>query len=163
MKKRLCYIAIAIILLGISFGLRLFRYYPTAAEKYAHQVIKGAIANNINKTLANELTKYDLDYNQLTNIAYSSNGDINSITLNAVKLNIIANHLSETIYNSTETNSYKFGIPLGNALGSRLFADHGPTIETEVKPIGAVEYEIRSELSEGGINQTLHRRKGMIL
>lgn len=157
MKKRIICAVIALVLLITAFVLRMFRYYPNAADTYAQQGIKGVITKEINNILATELTNCELKYNQISNIIYSNDGQITSLTINTAEMNIIANRLSEKIFDSITNSTHKFGIPLGNALGSRLFSGKGPKIETEIIPIGSVEYEIRSELSDAGINQTLHR------
>lgn len=157
MKKKLISTFIAIMILILCFAVRFARYYPIAADNYAQQGIKGEITKRINRTLSNDLSKYELTYKQIVEICYDDDGQIVSITINSVALNMIANRLSESVYESISNSNDSFGIPLGNALSSRLFSGKGPKIETEIVPIGAVGYSIESELSDAGINQTLHR------
>ncbi len=157
MKKRILCAIIALLLLSLSFVLRIAQHYPNAADIYAQQGIKGTLTKEINKKLTDELTNFKLKYSEISDIIYANDGQITSIKINAAEMNIIANRLSEIIYNSIKTSTHEFGIPLGNALGSRLFSGKGPKLNTDIIPIGSVEYDIRSELSDAGINQTLHR------
>lgn len=45
----------------------------------------------------------------------------------------------------------------GSFTGSKFFAGKGPGIPITISSIGNVETDLRSEFSEKGINQTLHR------
>ncbi|MEW6624797.1 MAG: sporulation protein YunB [Bacillota bacterium] len=50
-----------------------------------------------------------------------------------------------------------FYIPLGQIIGSELFADYGPRIKFRMLPIGTVRVQISDDFSQAGINQTRHR------
>lgn len=45
----------------------------------------------------------------------------------------------------------------GSFTGSKLLAGKGPDVKIQISSIGNVETELKSEFSEQGINQTLHR------
>jgi len=51
----------------------------------------------------------------------------------------------------------KIPIPLGNAIGSRLFSGKGPDIRIGVLPMGAVSAEYFTEFYAAGINQTRYK------
>ncbi|MDA8234488.1 MAG: sporulation protein YunB [Clostridia bacterium] len=50
----------------------------------------------------------------------------------------------------------KIGIPLGQLLGSKFFANIGPQVRISVKPVGTVNVRMVSGFEEAGINQTRH-------
>lgn len=49
-----------------------------------------------------------------------------------------------------------FGVPLGQILGSQLFAVYGPQVKVGIIPIGTVRVSIEERFSEAGINQIRH-------
>jgi len=51
---------------------------------------------------------------------------------------------------------YQIEIPLGQALGSKLFAHTGPIFRVMVSPIGSVLVSVKDRFEEAGINQTRH-------
>ncbi|MBO4453252.1 MAG: sporulation protein YunB, partial [Clostridia bacterium] len=79
------------------------------------------------------------------------------IKADALKINKIALGISEAVYDSIKDPETEYGVPLGNAIGSRFFAGKGPKIPVRLTQINAVSYEIKSDLISGGINQTVHR------
>ena len=48
-------------------------------------------------------------------------------------------------------------IPLGNALGSKLFSGMGPELKVGVLPMGEVSAEYFTEFYAAGINQTRYK------
>ncbi len=139
------------------FTFRFSKYYSASCDVYAQNGIKGGLTREINLNIINELNNEKTTNNQLVNIKYQSSGQISSIEMNSVQINLLANKLSDVVYDSIRTSNHDFGVPLGNALGSKLFSGKGPEIKIDIVPVGAVSYEIKSEMSSGGINQTLHR------
>ena len=45
----------------------------------------------------------------------------------------------------------------GSFTGFKLLAGRGPGVKIRISPIGSVETDLKSEFTEQGINQTLHR------
>lgn len=57
----------------------------------------------------------------------------------------------------SNTDNMSFSVPLGNLVGSNIFAGHGIPIRIRLVPIGDITADIRTEFIESGINQTLHK------
>lgn len=157
MKRRLFCILIALLLLISAFLLRMSRYYDISCDLYTSNGIKGEISKQINNEFLSYQDISDIKYEQIANQLYDKNGKICAITVNTTLLNAVAAELSNVLYECIAKSQYNFGMPFGNTLGIKYLSGKGPKITVEVLPIGAVEYDIKSEMLDSGINQTIHR------
>lgn len=133
------------------------RYYSIACQEYADSGIKGRITSEINNKVSSELQNDGIQAKQYVNVEYGDNGKIASINVNSFELNDLALSISNTVYESINNIDNSFEFPIGNAMGSEFLSGKGPNVHVTVIPFGAVEYEIGSELSSAGINQTVYR------
>ncbi len=154
---RIKYIILSVIVTLLAITIQFARYYPIACNNYAEKGIKAEITKEINNTFADILDSESIDYNNIANINERTDGSISSINVDTAKLNAVALKFSNEIIDSIENAENSFGIPLGNALGSKMLSGKGAKINVNILPIGAPEYEIESKLLSSGINQTLHR------
>lgn len=157
MNKRILLSLLCLLLITAAVTLRITRYYTIACDDFANNGVKGNLTKIINEKIANNQYFCNIQYDQIVNISYFSNGQISSIKVNTEILNKVTLELSNTIYNSILESENDFQLPLGNAFGIRYLSGKGPKINVTVLPLGAVTHKIGSELITSGINQTLHR------
>ena len=157
MKKTIITVILAVLVISSFAAFRFSKYYSIACDDYADKGVKGRLSSEINVHIAEHLNENSDLCSDIIKINKLNDGMIGSIEINASKINHIANQLTHEIYEQISSTEYDFGVPLGNALGSKLFSSKGPKIKFNVTTVGAVSYEIKSELITGGINQTLHR------
>ncbi len=157
MKKRLFCILMALLLIITSLSLRITRYYDISCDLFTSNGIKGEITKQINNEFLSYQNISNIKYEQIANQSYDNNGKICAITVNTTLLNTVAAELSNVIYECITDAQYNFGMPLGNTLGIKYLSGKGPKISVEILPIGSVKYDIKSELLDSGINQTIHR------
>lgn len=97
-------------------------------------------------------------YDELFTIEKDNNGNIKMIQSNVIPINEIisdvANKVQEEIDNRGRDN---IEIAVGSFTGFKLLAGKGPGIKITIASEGNVETDLRSEFTEQGINQTLHR------
>lgn len=94
-------------------------------------------------------------FNNLVNIKTDNTGKITMVQANTVEMNRLAVETSIAIQKELEdikTRGIK--IPIGNVLGSQIFADFGPIININIQPAGSVNVDFITEFVEAGINQT---------
>lgn len=119
------------------------------------------MAKSIATKVSNEqatIVMADYKYTDLMNVTRDDNGDIKMISANVITVNKIISDIPILIQeelNKSEHN--KFYIKLGSFTGSKLLAGRGPDVEIRMSAIGNVETDLKSEFSQSGINQTLHR------
>lgn len=97
-------------------------------------------------------------YEELFLIEKDNEGNIIMIKSNVFSINEIISDIAVRIQNRIDERGREdIKIALGSFSGFSLLAGKGPQIPITISSIGNVETDLRSEFSEQGINQTLHR------
>ena len=80
------------------------------------------------------------------------------ISANVISINEIISDIPIKIQDElNKVENSKFNISLGSFTGSRLLSGRGPQIEIKMSTIGNLDTDLRSEFTQAGINQTLHK------
>jgi sporulation protein YunB len=105
----------------------------------------------------NEKVALKTEYQDLVVVHKDGEGRIVLIQPNTVKINrMMAETLLHVEAGFAELEKQNFSIPLGQALGSRIFAGYGPGIKVRMLPAGQVSADFIDSFEEAGINQTRH-------
>lgn len=157
LKLKIYLMAILIIsLLCIGFFYIDNKIMPTVqaiGELKAQEITTRAINESVSIVV-----KQDIKYSDLIDIKEDEEGNITLMQANTMMMNQVASDVALTIQEhlkQIQTASEK--IPLGNALGSQLLAQHGPKLKLTVTPLGMVDVNFGTEFQQSGINQTRHR------
>lgn len=99
-----------------------------------------------------------VDYGDLMEVRFDSAGHVTMMQANTTRMNALSTSISkEALAGLEKLNIARIGIPLGSALGSKLFAGEGPRIPIKVYPVGEINAGFSSEFETSGINQTRHK------
>lgn len=105
----------------------------------------------------NEKIAGKTEYQDLVVIHKDGAGRIVLIQPNTVKINrMMAETLLYVEAGFAAFEKQEYSIPLGQALGSRIFAGYGPGIKVKMIPVGRVNTDLVDIFEEAGINQTRH-------
>ena len=105
----------------------------------------------------NEKIADKTEYQDLVVIHKDGEGRIVLIQPNTVKINrMMAETLLYVEAGFAALEKQDCSIPLGQALGSRIFAGYGPGIKVKMIPVGRVNTDLVDRFEEAGINQTRH-------
>lgn len=97
-------------------------------------------------------------YDELFTLEKDKDGNITMIKSNIIPINEIISDVAEKIQNAiNQRGRENIEIALGSFTGFKLLSGKGPGVPIKISSIGNVETDLRSEFSEKGINQTLHR------
>ena len=97
-------------------------------------------------------------YEDLFSIEKDVNGNIIMIKSNINPINGIISDVGQKIQEElNKQGRNNIQIALGSFTGIKLLSGRGPGINIQISSIGNVETDLRSEFTEQGINQTLHR------
>lgn len=97
-------------------------------------------------------------YDEIFTLEKDKDGNITMIKSNIIAINEIISDVAVKIQNKIDQNGREnIEIALGSFTGFKLLSGKGPGIPIKISSIGNVETDLRSEFSEKGINQTLHR------
>ena len=157
-KEKLRKISTIFIVLVISFMVS-----NTIIE--AIEPIIDAQCINIAKSIATKISNEqatsvmaNYNYEDLVNISKDEDGNVKMISANMITINEIISDIPILIQEELEkADNSKFYIKLGSFTGTKLLAGRGPNVEIKMSSVGSVETDLKSQFSEAGINQTLHR------
>ena len=118
-------------------------------------------AKSIATTISNEQTSIVMSnhtYDELFSIQKDSSGNITMIQSNVGVMNSIISDIAIKIQDElNKKGKENVGIALGSFTGFKLFSGKGPSVPIKISTVGTVETNLKSEFTEQGINQTLHR------
>jgi sporulation protein YunB len=110
----------------------------------------------INKTIYEDILK-NIEYQDLVEIHKDTENKITLIQANSIQMSRLISETNLKIKDALNSlNGEVFEIPLGQALGSYLFAAYGPAIKVKILPIGEIAVKLQQDFHEAGINQTRH-------
>ncbi len=127
--------------------------FPEAATRFCDRVVVAQMSEMLNKTLLESIAEEDTT--DILHIRHDNTGNIELITVNTDKVNLLKSRLTLQILEAMKNkDKMKFGIPLGNVMGSYIFSGLGPDIPINVVPVGSVVSKTKSSFVSGGVNQT---------
>lgn len=141
----------------IFFSVTIGKNYSKACDTYAQNGVKAKLTFLINDIATEYLSSFNEGKEHFTEIKRKSDGTVSDISIDTIKLNILATELSNRMYETLEYECPEFGIPFGNITGFKSLSGKGCKFPVKVVPVGCVAFESQSEFISGGINQTLHR------
>lgn len=157
MKKILFLIFLIVLTISALFGYFFTKNYGKACEAYASEGIKSELSRRMFRSAVEMISAKGVKNEDISKATYRPDGSMAAIRIDSAKVNGIALETAEALAKALEVPESEFKIPLGNALGSKLFSGKGPGIKVRIIPVGSVSYELKSTLESGGINQTVHR------
>lgn len=159
-RKKHIFMTAVLLILTLSLVYLLFCGYvvmmrtvhsvtQSRVEQIANEAIHSAIS-----TVATQSEKYG----ELTNIYRSSDGKVESVTLNSYAVNAMKSDISlKVLEYLDDEEKYHVELPLGNFFGSEFLTGVGPKVRLKIVPFDIVEVEFVSKFIPAGINQVLHR------
>ncbi len=100
----------------------------------------------------------DVDYGDFVTIQRDASGAITAMTTDMAALNQLRAQLVAQILSALEgVDASEIRIPLGSLVDSELVWARGPELRVRALRVGTVSAEFRSDFSQAGVNQTLHR------
>lgn len=142
-------------LVGILFFLLEAKVKPTfmtIAEKQAEILAVRALNQAVDDQVVSTL-----DYTDLIRIERTEEGYVSHMVPNLMEVNRLITSITLVVQEELSTMERNaFGIPLGEILGSRLFAAYGPRLSVAMIPLGVVNVKPVEYFEESGINQVRH-------
>jgi len=111
------------------------------------------ISNAVNNTFSE-----DVRHDDLISVEKDSKGNVVSVEVNTVKLNLISAEIARAIQRELDsTGKQKISVPLGTLFGTGILSGIGPDLSINVVPCGNVKTEFFSDIDDSGANRTVHR------
>ncbi len=159
-KRRLKRRILCIILLVIGIGVLLFFYFQRNVTRVLISISEAtmracttvAVNDAVYYTLSDEMR-----YEDLVTVTRNENGDIVSVSADALKINKIARDTASISQSNLKNLSLNgIPVPLGALTGIEALAGVGPRIQFRIIPVSSVSCAFSSKFESVGINQTKH-------
>lgn len=157
-RRRAKLLAALVLVLGIAvflfigFQRNVTRVLVSISEATMRASTTVAVNDAVYYTLSDELR-----YEDLVTVERDSEGEIVSVSANALKINKIARDTASISQSNLKSLSLNgIPIPLGALTGIEAFAGLGPQIPFRIIPVSSVSCDFSSEFESVGINQTKH-------
>lgn len=156
-RKRLA-IAISSIILLVAVVVVYIRFVVTPVVKtVAEEKVRALTVSTVNAAVTSVL-EAEPSFVDMVEYGHDANGDLNSIKINATRVNAVMQRSVQKTQNGlSDMISSGVNIPVGSVSGITFLSGKGPNLNVAVIPVGAVDARLRSEFSEIGINQTIHK------
>ncbi len=131
--------------------------WPTL-RTLAQAEIQNLAVTGMYEAVREEIGRGGADYRQLFRVETDEAGQVTFMQPDTVAVNDCAARIAVAIQKQVQAlDGRKICIPLGRALGSRLFGGIGPRISVTVYPVMLEDVRIWDAFESAGINQTRHR------
>ena len=156
-RKRLA-IAISSIILLFAVIVVYIRFVVTPVVKtVAEEKVRALTVSTVNAAVTSVL-EAEPSFVDMVEYGHDANGDLNSIKINATRVNaVMQRSVQKTQTGLSDMISSGVNIPVGSVSGITFLSGKGPNLNVAVIPVGSVDARLRSEFSEIGINQTIHK------
>ncbi|HHW46367.1 MAG TPA: sporulation protein YunB [Clostridiales bacterium] len=159
--RKLRRIKIGLFLIAIGLGTCLILtdgYLRPIINKYSVNKAELLANDLINRAVYSVLEQNHITYNEIIKLSMSSDNVVTSIEADTLKINMMKTKIISEIQKAfSENQLINISIPVGTLTGNEYLLGRGPSIDFNIKMSSAVLSEIKSEFTEAGINQTIHR------
>ena len=112
----------------------------------------------ISEAIEEEMVSEDYELESIISFEKDADGRINAVKTNIVTANRLKSALSLAVLDKIgQITESDVAVPSGSLTGLALLSGRGPNIPVKTVPVGSVRTNLQSKLTNGGINQTLHR------
>lgn len=150
------FLFLIIIMIAIIMCLIIYNSIDPVFEEAALTEAKAIATRITNEESTRAIVGYT--YEDLFTIEKDSEGNIQMINANILKLNLLTSDIASFIQKSLDKTDYsKIKLSIGSLTGIKMLSGLEPNINVKINSAGEVETDLRSEFVSQGINQILHK------
>lgn len=140
----------------LLFLLLLDKQLRPVIESITTNEAKTISVSTINTAVVKELSRENITYDDLIHVERGSDGRVQSITTDVVKMNLLRAKIIDLVMKDLDTYT-TVGVPIGTLLGGDIMHGRGPEIPLQITLSGNVTADFDSTFQSAGINQTKHQ------
>lgn len=160
--KRLLLIVLAILMLLTGLTAWLCRQLKPVIGTVAEATLTSIVTKQAGNALS-ETESSTRSYEALVDFQYDQNGSLVAVSTDMDAAGALQSAVTNALTNSlSQLKEKTIQIPAGSLTGIPLLSGKGFSVPVTVESIISVSSDIRSELTEVGINQMLHRMEIVI-
>lgn len=156
-------ISLLILFLCLILAVVLFFAYTdkrlrTVLTEYSRSRAEVILLEATDKAVLKILEEENIDYNSIVKLRDNSQGNINSLEIDTVKINMLKSKITAGVYEQLKSSEeIKLAIPIGTIIGNEYTVGRGPEINFKMKLSSTAKTGFRSCFTGAGINQVLHQ------
>ena len=128
------------------------------AKVFAENKISAVLNTAVNKAASQLLAEYNITYDSIANVIRNGENQVTSVEIDTNELNRFKSELTAAVLNELSNHqNVTFEIPLLSAFGLYYSYLSYPKVSYTISISTVVSTRFRSEFSDAGINQVLHR------
>ncbi|MBP3431806.1 MAG: sporulation protein YunB [Clostridia bacterium] len=160
-KKRQRRKAKVVLVIFLSILVAAFAYVfcvvnPIVVEATRHMVFSLS-TSAVSDAIYDVLNEENVTYDDLVDVTYDNEGNVSLISLQTVRLNLIARKFYQVAQVYLDNMGKKgIDVALGTFTGLPFLSGVGPKINLKLVSIGAMTSTFQSSFASAGINQTNH-------
>ena len=132
---------------------------PRGAE-VLHSYAETNMFEILNSTIAEVVEKHSLDYGDLVELSYASDGEISALSVNHNMVNSIKSEIAMQVSHKLNLqDEYPVHVPIGAFMNNIYLMGKGPRIKFILVQRGCVQVDFEHEFQTAGVNQVLHTLK----
>ena len=150
------FIFLILVLLCIFLGFR--KKYQEAIFALSETQVKNATSDLLNDAIDRQIDAGDIHYDRMVYFEKDLDGRITALKTNMSEVNRLKTSVLNRINNDVLTmDTSQLGAPLGSLILPEFLSGKGPSIPVHILSIRNSDAEFLSDLTQAGINQTLHK------
>lgn len=128
------------------------------AVTFAKNKVSAILTAVVNRAASRLLEEYDITYDSVSNITRDESNNVVSVEINTNEINRFKSGLTEAVLKELANyGSVTFNVPISAAFGMYYSYLSYPRVSYTMGIAATVSTEFRSEFTDAGINQVLHR------
>ena len=148
---------LVILVLLVVLALLRSRLYPVI-RSLAETQVKNTASDLINDAIAEQIAAGNIQYDRIVYFEKDLNGRITALKTNIGEINRLKTDVLNIINDEIlSTDESSLGVAIGSLFLPEFFAGKGLKLPVKILAIRNSEADFYSQLSEAGINQTLHK------
>ena len=149
-------LVLAVLLLGLFIWFR-WKYNP-AIRSLAQIQVKNSTSDLINDAIDRQIETGTIQYDRIVYFEKDLDGRITALKTNISEVNRLKTDILNLVNDEIlALDTTDMGIPIGSLIFPELLSGHGPKFGVQILSIRNSDAEFRSDFTEAGINQTLHK------
>ena len=140
------------------FLIYYFKVVCPIVVKLSEEKIRSIATKTISKVVGDAMIENGVNYDQIVNITYSADNEVEFVEVDSVEVNILVRDITKRVQDEfAGLGKEGIKIAIGTFSGIPFLYNLGPSVSVRLVPIGIVNTAINSNFISAGINQTLHR------
>lgn len=152
-RRKIIIVAAFLVCIIVLFEIQAIPFTAKCIKKQSKSVSTKLISDIV----AEVTEEMELTYDDMTNVKYTDDGNLSSVSTDTVVINKLKSAVTNKIQKKLDSQTVnRFYQPLGSFTQLSFLSTFGPEVEINFTLTGSVNCKVESTFSGAGVNQTIH-------